>query len=618
MANLGTKQSYINRDFDSIRNELIDLLRVYYPDQYQDFNVTSVGMSLVDLLAYVSDTLSYNTDKKFNELFIDGVTEREAVFRLAKTFGYKPVGNRPAITLIDITISVPPVATGPDTAYLPVIRPGLQIRGNGQVFETIYNCDFNSDFSETGAANRVIMPEFNANQDILRYKVTKREIIKAGTTIVFRRDITAEDASTPFIEITLPETNVLDVLSVINKTPAGITQIPSYADFNNNVYKFWEVEYLAQDKVFIEDNSVASVNGILSGKYLNVPQRFMREYMSDGRCKLTFGGGVTNYTAYATYLANYNLFDNGLIDVADVLNNDSLGTKLAPNSTLFIKYRIGGGTKSNVGIGALTQVSNISASFAGTNNDTIQSILSTLQVVNPLPAIGGADLQSVEEIKFYVSSNYAAQDRCVTLSDYISRVNQIPGKFGAPFRTWGKVEDNKVKLYILSKDSNGKLVSTSNSIVKNNIAKYLVPYRMVNDFVEINDGQIVNLQVEADLYVDKNYNSNEIKLNAINELKSFFDIEKWTFNQNIYVSQITDMLREIPGVINVVDIRFYNMEGGDYSSVLISQAVGDRNPYFGTTSYKTQIEYIDNTIFSTSLSMWEIKNPERDILVRTA
>lgn len=618
MSNLGTKQSYINRDFDSIRSELIDLLRVYYPDQYQDFNVTSVGMSLVDLLAYVSDTLSYNTDKRFNELFIDGVTEREAVFRLAKTFGYKPVGNRPAITLVDITISVPPTATGPDTAYLPNLRPGLQVRGNGQIFETIYNCDFNSDFSETGVANRVIMPEFNANQDILRYKVTKREIIKAGTTIIYRQDISTQDASTPFFELTLPETNVLDVLSVINKTPLGITQIPSYADFNNPLYKFWEVEYLAQDKIFIEDNSIAAVNGIMSGKYLEVPQRYMKEYMSDGRCKMTFGGGVSNYNAYATYLSNINLFDDGMIDVADVLNNDSLGTKLTPNSTLFVKYRIGGGTLSNVGVGALTQVGNVSASFAGTNNDTIQSVLSTLQVVNPLPAIGGADIQSVEEIKFYVASNYAAQDRCVTLADYISRVNQMPGKFGSPFRTWGKVEDNKVKLYILSKDSNGKLVSTSNSVVKNNIATYLVPYRMINDFVEINDGQVVNIQIEADLYVDKNYNSNEIKLNAINAIKEFFAIDNWTFNQNIYVSQVTDMLREIAGVINVVDIRFYNMEGGDYSNVLISQAVGDKVSVFGTTSFKTQIDYIDNTIFSTSLSMWEIKNPDRDILVRVA
>jgi hypothetical protein len=618
MANLGTKQSYINRDFESIRGELVDLLKVYYPEQWQDFNVTSVGMSLVDLLAYVSDTLSYNTDKRFNELFLDGVTEREAVFRLAKTLGYKPTGNRPAITLIDITISVPPTATGPNVSYLPVFRQGLQVRGNGQVFETVSDCDFSSDFSENGVANRIITPIFNANQDILRYNVTKREIVKAGTTVIYQRDISSDDASTPFLELTLPETNVLDILSVINKPSQGYTQLPTFQEFSDPTMKYYEVEYLAQDKVFVEDTAVPPVNGIMSGYYMDVPQRFMKEFMSNGRCKLTFGGGINNYVAYQNYLSNITIYDDGLIDVADVLNNDALGTKLLPTSTVYVKYRIGGGSLSNVGVGTLTQVSNIQSNFQGTDINIIQNIIGTTQVNNPLPAIGGADLQSVDEIKFYASSNYASQDRCVTLQDYIARVNQMPGKFGSPFRTWGQLEDNKVKLYILSKDANGKLVSNSNSVVKNNIASYLVPFRMLNDYIEINDGQVINLQCEIDLFVDKSFNSNEIKLNAINAVKAFFDINRWTFNQNIYVSQIVDSLREIAGVINVVDVRFYNMEGGNYSNVILSQAVGDRLPIVGTSVYRTQIEYIDNTIFSTSLSMWEIKFPDKDIMVRVA
>lgn len=618
MANLGTKQSYINRDFDSIRGELTDLLRVYYPDQWQDFNVTSVGMSLVDLLAYVSDTLSYNTDKRFNELFLDGVTEREAVFRLAKTLGYKPTGNRPSITLVDITISVPPTASGPNESYLPVYRQGLQIRGNGQVFETISDCDFSSDFSENGVANRIITPVFNANQDILRYNVTKREIIKAGTTVIYQKDISSDEASTPFLEVTLPETNVLEILSVINKPSQGYNQLPTFQEFGDPTMKYNEVEYLAQDKIFVEDTAVPPVNGVMSGYYTTIPQRFMKEFMSNGKCKLTFGGGVNNYVAYQNYLSNITIYDDGLIDVADVLNNDALGTKLLPTSTLYVKYRIGGGSLSNVGVGALTQVSNIQSNFAGSDTNIIQNIIGTTQVNNPLPAIGGADLQSVDEIKFYASSNYASQDRCVTLQDYIARVNQMPGRFGAPFRTWGQLEDNKVKLYILSKDANGKLVSNSNSIVKNNIASYLVPYRMLNDYIEINDGQVINLQCEIDLFIDKAYNSNEVKLNAINSVKAFFDINKWTFNQNIYVSQVVDMLRSIAGVINVVDVRFYNLEGGNYSNVIISQAVGDRLPIIGTSVYKTEIEYIDNTIFATPLSMWEIKFPDKDIMVRVA
>ena len=618
MAIIKPKINYSNRDFESIRKEIVDLLKVYYPDQYQDFNVTSVGMSLVDLLAYVGDILSYNTDKRFNELFVDGVTEREAVFRLAKTFGYKPVGNRPAIALIDITISVPATATGPNTSYLPVMRSGLQVKGSGQIFETANEIDFGNDFSATGVANRIILPVFNANQDIIRYDITKREVVKAGVTTIYKRNISTEDASMPFFEIVLPETNVLEILSVINKPGQGYVTNPTYQEMHDFNLKFWEVDYLAQNKIFIADENIIPSNGIFSGKYVPVPQRFVKEYMSDGRHKLTFGGGNPNFNAYQVYLDNLDLSDSGLISIGDVLNNDALGTRLTPNSTLYVEYRIGGGSNSNVGTGALTNVGNVSATFGGNDQNIIQNIIATMQVNNIFPGYGGSEPQSVDEIKFYISSNYASQDRCVTLADYIARVNQIPGKFGAPFRTWGKVEDNKVKLYILTKDANGKLANISNSYVKSNIINYLAPYRMINDFVEVNDGEIVNLQFEVDLFIDKQFNSNEIKLAAITTIREFMDINKWTFNQNIYISQMVDLLRNIPGIINVVQIRAYNMEGGNYSSRTIPQAVGQRLGVIGTAIYRTEIELVDNTIFGQSTLMFEVKFPDVDITIRTA
>ena len=66
MSNINNSQNYISRDYQTIRAELMELLKVHFPDQYQDFNSVSIGMSLVELLAYVSDLLSYRTDKKFN------------------------------------------------------------------------------------------------------------------------------------------------------------------------------------------------------------------------------------------------------------------------------------------------------------------------------------------------------------------------------------------------------------------------------------------------------------------------------------------------------------------------------------------------------------------------
>ena len=617
MSNINNSQNYISRDYQTIRAELIELLKVHFPDQYQDFNSVSIGMSLVELLAYVSDILSYHTDKKFNELFLDGVTERTSVFRLAKTFGYKPVGFRPALTIADITVEVPTTANGPDYDYLPLVRAGMQIKGGSQVFETINDTNFASDFSEDGVANRKIEPVFNSNQDILRYIITKREKIKAGSTIVYKQEITTDDASKPFFEVYLPQKDVLEIISIIVKPGINLVTPPTFTEFSDDTIRYYEVDELAQKTVFVDDDSEPNVNGIHAGHYIEVSQRFIKEFMADGSCKITFGGGTPDYDAYEYYLSNLAIDDNN-IDLGDIFNNSALGTKLPANSTLYVKYRTGGGTLSNIGANVLTQIGNVEAVIQGTDETQVQSVANSIKAINPLPALGGADLQSVEEIKYNIAANFASQKRCVTLDDYITRAYSMPGKYGAPFRIHGKVEDNKVKLYILSKGADGKLISNSTSIIKNNLVEYLIPYRMINDFIEINDGKVVNIQIEADLFTDKTYNANEVKLNAINTIKKYFDLDKWQFNQHIYVSQIVDILRDVPGIINVVDIRIFNLEGGEYSNVLTSQATGQRTSILNTGVFRTQMEYINNAIFSTPISMFEIRNPSSDILVRIA
>ncbi len=591
--------NYLSRDYTSIRQDLITYLKSFFPEQWQDFNVASPGMALVELNAYVSDLLFYGVDKKFNELFIDGVVERKSAYRMAKTFGYKVPGVRPAITIADIIIEVPTTADGPDTNYLPVYRAGAKVKGASQIFETVSDVDFSNDYSEDGILNRLIEPILNGNQDLIRYRITKREKLKAGVTKVFKREVPA-DESAPFFTLDLPETNVLEI--------------------NDFSLKFWEVNFLPENKVFMQDDSVPTVNGISSGSYVEVQKRFEKEFLADGTCRLTFGAGTENYDAYDTYLTSLTSVekcpDSSNLNISQILNNTALGVVVPPNSTIFVKYRVGGGQLSNVGSNVLNEVSDINAVILGANASTNQQVIASTRANNPIPAIGGKGLPSVDELKSFISANFAAQYRDVSLSDYISTSYQIPGKFGTPFRIWGKVDDNKVKLYILSRDSAGRLVDTSTDEIKANLARFLLPLRMFNDFIEVNDGKVINLQIEVDLLIDKNFNSNEIKTTVINTIKDFMDVERWQMNQNIYVSQIVDAIREVPGVINIADIRFFNMEGGGYSTTLSPQAVINRTQDNSTGGFRTQIQYIDNTIFGAPVALFEIKNPAADIKIR--
>jgi hypothetical protein len=612
------KQDYLKRDFSTIRLDIENVLKIYFPKQWQDFNVASAGMALIDLLAYVSDLLSYYTDKRFNELFLDGVSETSSAYRIAKTLGYKVPGVRGSSTLVNVTIRVPAISTGPDKEYLPIFRPGVRFEGAGQIFESANQIDFSNDFSEVGVTNRTVNPVFDSSQNILGYDITKREFVVAGTTTFFSRRLTDVDAETPFLEILLTETNVLEILDVIVVPGSNVTKPPTYTDYKDFEKKYHEVDHLSQSEIFTEETGV-SLGSFSFGKWVNVNKRFTKEFMSDGSCKLTFGGGTPNVDAYAEYLNSLALSNSGEISYERVLNNTSLGEKLPSDSTLFVKYRIGGGESSNIGSNVLAGISNINALINGTDSNQNDKTLASTRGTNIIPAQGGMSIPTVQEIRHAASGNFASQERCVTISDYISRAKQMPGKFGAPFRVNGRVNDNKIQLYIISKDSNGNLSEQSSSLVKNNMAKYLSKYRMINDFIEINNAKVVNLSFEIDLLIDKSFNSNEVKVSALQQVKNYFNVENWDLGQHVYLAQLTDIIREVPGVINVSGLRGYNIDGGKYSSTLISQANGNVVLLgSGDGPRKTEINFIDNAIYSTPLSIFEVKFPDSDILIRTA
>jgi hypothetical protein len=179
------------------------------------------------------------------------------------------------------------------------------------------------------------------------------------------------------------------------------------------------------------------------------------------------------------------------------------------------------------------------------------------------------------------------------------------------------VDDNKVKFYILSRGGDGKLISSSTSLIKQNIVNYISKYRMINDYVEVNDGQVINLEIRADLFIDRNsFSPREIKSNAASTIAKFMDVDRWEMNQHIYVSQLVDALRDVPGVINVVNLDFFNLEGGGYSNAVLAQATGPREIVPETSGFISKIELFDNAIFSTPYTMFEVRNPDKDIKIR--
>ena len=85
--------NYTNRDFATIKQDLINHAKRYYPDTYKDFNEASFGSLMIDTVSYIGDILSFYLDYQANESFLDSAVEYDNVQRLARQQGYKFSNN---------------------------------------------------------------------------------------------------------------------------------------------------------------------------------------------------------------------------------------------------------------------------------------------------------------------------------------------------------------------------------------------------------------------------------------------------------------------------------------------------------------------------------------------
>ena len=603
MAN--KKISYTTRDFAGIRTELVNFVRTYYPDTIQNFNDASIFSVFLDLNAAVADNLHFHIDRSIQETVLQYAQQRSSIYNIARTYGLKIPGQRPSVSLVDYSITVPAFGDKEDLRYCGILRRGGQILGAGLTFENLQDVDFASPQNSEGLPNRLKIPNFDVNGNLVNYTITKREVVVNGTTKVFKRTITPTDIK-PFLEIFLPEKNVLGVTSVLLLDGTDYLNIPTADQFLGASNRWYEVDSLAEDRIFVEDpTKVSDQPGTKVGKYIQTNDRFITEYTPEGFFKMTFGGGNNS----AEFQLQQFTIGNKPISIENYLNNFALGSTLKSNSTLFIQYRVGGGLTSNLGINTINQIGTVSFAVNGPSDSFNSSVINSLRCTNPVAAIGGSNQPTLEECRNFVAFNFASQNRAVTVRDYEALIRKMPPQFGAPAKVAITEEDNKVRIQILSYDNDGKLTPIISNTLKTNIANYLSNYRMLNDYIYVETAQVIDLTLEVDVVLDSTQNQGVVIGNIVNKISSYMDPGIRQLGQNVYVSEIKKLIQEENGVITVADMRIFNNVGGQYSSSETSQS------YINNTT--KQIGLIDDTIFAQPNQIYQIRFPQLDIKVRT-
>ena len=570
------QRSYLGKDFDSLRDNLVTYAKSYYSDQIKDVSESSVAGMFIDMAAYAGDVLSYYLDYQFNELNLETATDPNNVDRLVRRAGVKYGGASPAIVTVNFYAVIPATVVNgnylPNTQYMPIIQTGTQVKANsGVIFEVTEDIDF-GELNASGdlvASYRIFSQDVSGNPT--KFVVKTSGLCSSGRVTSER--FTIDNNFVPFRTITLANQNVNEIVGV----------------FDSEGNQYYEVESLTHDVVFKARTNITSDSGIVEDALtvLPAPRRFIAENSRvTGKTTLTFGSGdadsldddiIPDPSEIALPLYGSNkTFSKVTIDPNLLLRTRSLGITPA-NTTITVSYRYGGGLNNNVGAGTINAISRLVHRFPPSTPLSIAStIRATFEVDNTETAVGGEDALSLEDLRA-VALNYAnAQNRIVTKQDAAARVYTMPSNFGRVYRVGFRpnpVNPLSTLMYVVSRNSSGQLILSSDTL-KLNLSKYLNEFRLITDAIDIVDAPIVNLRVSYNVVLYSTAVKNTT-LQTINQaLKEYFDVKNFQIDQSILLSDITNILINADGVMSVTNITFLgvngNVNGVEYSEVIFN------------------------------------------------
>ena len=661
--NKGKDIKYLNKDFASFRGNLIEFAKNYFPKTYSDFNETSPGMMFIEMASYIGDVLGYYIDDTLKESLMPFAEDETSMLALAQFLGYKPKVTSPAISTLSVYQLVPSIGSGfnnrPDSKFYLRIKEGMAVQSpNGIEFRTTNLVDF-----EDSADREITVYERDSNTGEPVFYLAKK-YVQVISAVVNEKEVSFGNYQS-FQTIDLEDTNIISIYDV--------------RDSNGN--KYYEVPYLAQEMVFIDypntevnDQELyqfkSTVPYIL--KTIKTAKRFTTRINQNSTITIQFGAGdptasdeqlIPNLKNVGLGLPNSISRLEESFDPTNFLKTKTYGTSPS-NTTITVKYYVGGGVASNVSQGQLTKISGIEfdddiSAFNNADGITYNTIKNSVAVDNEIPATGGRDGETLEEIRQNALANFGAQNRAVTAKDYQIRVLSLPSKYGGIAKAYavadGTLDNNStasilaspnhlqeftdlvmsfvnkpdseeptegsikaditkfligktaneneknnpfaINLYLLGYDVNGNITNL-NRAVKENLKTYLNEYRLLTDGININDGFVINIGVDFEIVVFGNYNKSEVLTNCIVQLKDYFSIDNWSFNQTINLSEIELLIANVEGVSSVPMVKITNKCSGKYSS----------NSYNIEAATKDKIVYP-----SLDPSVFEIKFPDADI-----
>lgn len=612
MAN-NVQIKYLNKDFTSFKSDLIEFARAYYPTIYNDFTQASPGTMFIDMASYIGDVLSFYLDNQIQETFLQYSKQKSNLFGMSYMLGYRPKMTSVALAELDVYQQVPSLNIGgsfiPDFTYALVIDPGMVVKSsiNNGLF---YYCPEKVDFTVSSSMNPtdVAVYTVNGSGNPTTFLLKKKTSAISGQ---LRTKTFSFSSAQRFSTVNIQDTDIIGIVSAV--------------DTDGNSWS--EVPYLAQDYIL---NPVANTQANYPSLYqyanqvpymiekVKVPRRFVTRFRTNESLDIEFGPGINSVADIAVIPNSNNVglgtvnypatFISSSFDPTNFVTTQTYG--LAPyNTSIAFTYLAGGGASSNAQSNELT----IPVSFVANGLNT--SFQNTVVTNNENPSAGGADGDDIESIRLNAAAEFSSQLRVVTQEDYLARTLNMPQKYGRISKVFVTKNDSTftnylrsdmsekdpilVSLYVLTFDNNNNLVAPSEALMKN-LDTYLSEYRLLTDAVQIKPAYVINIAVNFEIVTRPNYSSVDVISRCLEEMKSYFNVNKWQINQPIILSNVYSTLDVIEGVQTVKSVR-------------VSNITGESNGY-SKYSYEISSATLNGVIYpSLDPSIFEVKYPDIDI-----
>ena len=553
--------NYSKKTFKDIRQEMVSYMERSYSDTYQDFNKSSFGSMMLDLVSMVADQLHFYIDLAAAEANPATATNAQTVVQ------HLQLANTEEATYSEAYVHMLHPAnqsgTGIDPDYNEIEIPARTriVTEGGNEFETLYDAVASHQNSEIighlmSSDNRQVEWWQSKTKVLIRSGVTREYTVDVGPPVSHRK-------------ILIPDPALINVEKIVSTE--GYT---------------WErVDHLTQKvkltPVVDPESTDSRIPSLMKPR--PVPRRFIEEPAPNGGTYVTFGNGAATEDYSKSKLdpspsifkrAGYKNDESTKLDLYEVYSSDSLG--IAPsNTTLTITYRANTTLNPNAAVGTLTTIMDTNVRFRNEqllDAEKVNFIRNNIQVSNEKPINGKIVTPTVQELKKRHLGKASTQNRAVTLKDYVYSIYQMPSGYGAVKRATAVRDTNdfrtNINIFLITEGANGKLESCSDTL-KRNVKTHLDNMRMISDTIDIFDAYILNIGMDIEVFVNPGVNPKTFQAALKSRVYEELMLVPPDIGENFDLSKLVGFIQSMPEVSRVPlkdGIKVKNLVGGQYSS----------------------------------------------------